>query len=247
MSCDQKETISKEKEQAAVLSGLISEEIKILYEYSKEHNDHKRNLFKFSITVFSLSATVLIALIKIFHESDYIPGKHGHTAEGLILFLAFLGMGLINLSIVNQYIRAHIAVLFCAAQVNLLRKSKDLCVYALLEQGFSSNSSTHENPLENFQKYFGRFRTAPTDNKDLINRTTKKFWGSSGGLTIVTMSIVSSFSMLIPLLFSMVTDNYFLFKLTLPIDMYYVYGIYNLVILGRKEILNAILKVDLHS
>lgn len=225
--------MENEEKQASILSEAISKEMDLIYEYSKEHNDHKRNLFKLSVTVFSIASTVIIALL-VNHEKIKGNGLQ------FILFLSFLGIGFINISIIHQYVQAHVAVILAVAQGNSLRKSKDMCIYATLEQAFPLQPSDIANQKTTYWKYFGKLRSAPTDNIDLTKRIRTQFWVSSAGLTMVIMSIVSSIPMIIPFVYCCVTGKVLFAIIILVVDSIYIYINIKTVKSGKKSILKSL-------
>lgn len=225
--------MENEEKQASILSEAISKEMDLVYEYSKEHNDHKRDLFKLSVTVYSLASTVIIALL-LNHEKIISSGLQ------LVLFLSFLGIGFINISIIHQYVQAHVAVILAMAQGNSLRKSHDMCVYATLEQSFPKKPSDFETHESTYWEYFGKLRSAPTDNLDLIKRIKTQFWISSAGLTMVAMSMVSFIPMFIPFIGSCVKGNKIPAVIILIVDIIYSCANIYLLMSGKKAILKSL-------
>lgn len=187
------------------LSKLFAEEFKVVYEFSRERNDRKAQIFKLSIALFSIFVTAVFSLFTLYARVPEIKIQEIEGLQPVILTILFT-VGVINTVLIWQYVEAHIGTIFSAQHANLLRRSQSSIVYYHIEGEFPKSDYALKDPSTNYWRFFGSSRAGEIDNSGLIMRE-QNLLKTSGGITMLLMLGMSFSALLVPFLYYIFDTN----------------------------------------
>ncbi|OQY01932.1 MAG: hypothetical protein B6I26_02930 [Desulfobacteraceae bacterium 4572_130] len=142
----------------------IKWEMKGLLKYLIHCNNRKLNLFKLFIATFSILVTALIATITLSPEALQTQNINSnfHIMDLISLFILFF-IGLINLSIIKEWLSIYISRLVTYRQMNAFRRALDSLRYQKYYGEYPSLQDLRNKELLYWKK-FGNYRKLTLDN-----------------------------------------------------------------------------------